>query len=115
MANPASPGSELQKSTKHILQIVHGANGATDTVFPTLFRVVEPADPSRSEAPRYGIRPEEKICNPEKLRQNIVSTVSKLANLSIRTSAGLVSDCSQCVSAAQLALRTIWSICLVKF
>ena len=37
MANPASPGSELQKSTKHILQIVRSANGAADTVFPTLF------------------------------------------------------------------------------
>jgi len=31
MANSASPGSELQKLTKHILQIVRSANGAADT------------------------------------------------------------------------------------
>jgi hypothetical protein len=37
MANPPSPGSELQKLTRYILQIVRSANGAADTVLPTLF------------------------------------------------------------------------------
>jgi hypothetical protein len=37
VTDPSVPGTEPQKSTKHILQIVRGANGAADTVFPTLF------------------------------------------------------------------------------
>jgi hypothetical protein len=37
VTDPSVPGTEPQKSTKHILQIVRSANGAADTVFPTLF------------------------------------------------------------------------------
>ena len=84
MANPASPGSELQKSTKHILQIVRGANGAVDTVFPALFGLSSKETQVGARLPNIGIRPDEKICNPENLRQNIVSVASELANPSIR-------------------------------
>jgi hypothetical protein len=39
--------------------------------FPTILRLVEPGDPSRSEIPRYRIRADEKICNPEKLGKTL--------------------------------------------
>jgi hypothetical protein len=66
---------------------VRSADGGADTVFSTLFGL-------SSQKTQVGPKPSDidpvdgRICNPEKSRQNIVSTVSKLADFSIRADIG---------------------------
>jgi hypothetical protein len=60
---PSVPETKRQKSTKYILQIPLSANGAADTVFPTLFGALsqETKRPFEKVAHRTkGIWPNEK-------------------------------------------------------
>ena len=79
VTDPSVPGTELQKSTKYILQIVRSANGAADTVFPTLFGLSSQETQVGPKLPDIGSGQKRKFAI-QKLRQNIVSTISGLTN-----------------------------------